>query len=45
MLVIDLHAKNQLNIFKRLEKKSGKLFDRRNLVSRNPIISSKINGA
>ena len=32
-LVIDLHAENQHNICKRLEKKSGKLFDRRNLLS------------
>ena len=28
MLVIDLHAKNQLNSCKRLENKCGKLFDR-----------------
>ena len=26
-MVIDLHAKNQVSIYKRLEKKSGKLFD------------------
>ena len=26
-IMIDLHAKNQVNIYKRLEKKSGKLFD------------------
>ena len=28
VIVIDLHAKNQVTIYKRLEKKSGKLFDR-----------------
>ena len=28
VMVTDLHAKNQVNIYKRLEKKSGKLFDR-----------------
>ena len=27
-MVTDLQAKNQVNIYKRLEKKSGKLFDR-----------------
>ena len=32
-MVIDFHAKNQVNICKRLEKKSGKLFDRWNLQS------------
>ena len=26
-MLIDLHAKNQVNIYKRLEKKSGKLCD------------------
>ena len=44
-MVTDLHAKNQVNMYKRLEKKSGKLFDRWNLVSRKPVISPKINGA
>ena len=32
-MVIDLHANNQVNICKCLEKKSGKLFDRWNLLS------------
>ena len=40
-MVTDLHAKNQVNIYKCLEKKSGKLFDRRNLLSPNPIIRQK----
>ena len=29
-MVTDLHAKNQVNIFKRLEKRSGKLILRTN---------------
>ena len=32
-MVIDLHAKNQVNICKDLGKKSGKLFDCWNLLS------------
>ena len=28
VMVTDLHAKNQVNIYKHFEKKSGKLFDR-----------------
>ena len=32
-MVIDFHAKNQVNICKRLEKNSGKLFDHWNLLS------------
>ena len=28
VMVTDLHAKNQVNIYKHLEKKSGKLLDR-----------------
>ena len=43
-MVTDLHAKNQVNIYKCLEKKSGKLFDRWNLLSQKPIISPKIDG-
>ena len=42
-MVIDFHAKNQVNICKRLEKNSGKLFNRWNLLSPRPVISSKIN--
>ena len=34
-MAIDLHAKNQVNICKGLEKKSGKLFDCWNLLSFN----------
>ena len=44
-MVTDLHAKNQVNIYKRLEKKSGKPFDRWNLQSPKPVISPKIYGA
>ena len=44
-MVIDVHAKNQVNIYKPLEKKSWKLFDRSNLLSPKPVISPKINGA
>ena len=44
-MVTDLHAKNEVNIFKRLEKKSGKLFDRRNLQCPKAVISPKIDGA
>ena len=44
-MVTDLHAKNQVNIYKRLEKKSKKLFDRWNLLRPKPVISAKINGA
>ena len=43
-MVVDLHAKNQLNICKHLEK-SGKLINRLNLLSQRPVILSKINGA
>ena len=42
---IDFHAKNQVNICKQLGKKSGKLFDRSNLLSARPVISPKIDGA
>ena len=41
----DLHAKNTDNTYKHLEKKSGKLFDRWNLLSPKPIISPKVDGA
>ena len=45
-MVTDLHAKNQLNMCKRLErKKSGRPFDRWNLQSPKPIISPKIDKA
>ena len=44
-MMIDFHAKNQVNICKRFEKKSGKLFDRWNLLSPKPIILPKIDGA
>ena len=44
-MVIDLHAKNQVNICKRLEKKSVKLVDHWNLLSFKPVILPKINGA
>ena len=37
-MVTDLHAKNQVNITKRLEKKYGKLYDRWNLLSPKPVI-------
>ena len=40
----DLHAKNQVNIYKRLEKKSRKPFDSWNLLSPKPVILPKING-
>ena len=43
--MIDLHAKIQLNIYKRLGKKCGKLFDRWNLQSPRPVISQKIDRA
>ena len=43
-MVIDFHAKNQVNIGKRLGKKSEKLFDRWNLLSPRPVILPKING-
>ena len=36
VMVIDLHAKDQVNIYKPLEKKYGKLFDRSNLLSPSP---------
>ena len=42
-LVIDLHAKNQHNICKGIEKKSGKLFHRRNLLSLRQVFPPKIN--
>ena len=44
-MVTDLHAKNQVNIYKHSEKKSGKLFDRWNLLSPKPVISPKIDEA
>ena len=44
-MVTDFHAKNQVNICKGLEKKSGKLFDRWNLLTPRPVISPKIDGA
>ena len=34
-MVTDLHAKNQVNIYKRLEKKSGKPIDRKKSIERN----------
>ena len=37
-MLIDLHAKNQVNIYKRLEKKSGKLCDHWNLLRPKPVI-------
>ena len=37
-MVIDYHAKSQLNICKCLEKKCGKLFDRWYLVSPRSLI-------
>ena len=43
-MVIDFHAKQQVNICKGLEKKSGKLFDRWTVPSPRPVISPKING-
>ena len=45
IMVTDLYAENQVNIYKHLEKKSGKLFDRWNLLSPKPVISPKINQA
>ena len=44
-MMTDFHAKYQVNIFKRLEKKSGKPFDRRNVLSPKAVISPKIDGA
>ena len=43
-MLTDLHAKNQIDIYKRLEKKSGKLFNRWNFLSLKPVISPKTNG-
>ena len=43
-MVIDLHAKDQVNICKNLEKKSKKLFDRWILLSPRTVILSKIGG-
>ena len=40
-MVIDLHAKIRVKICKGSEKKSRKLFDRWNLLSRKPVISQK----
>ena len=37
--------KNQVNVYKCLEKKRGKLFDRWNLLSPKPVISPKMDGA
>ena len=45
IMVIDLHAKNQVNIGKHLGKKSGKLFHSWTLLSPRPVISPKIDGA
>ena len=42
-LGIDLHAKNQHNIWKGIEKKSGKLFHQWNLQSIRHVIPRKIN--
>ena len=44
-MTIDWHAKNQVNIYKCLEKKYGKRFDRWNLLSLKPVISPKVDGA
>ena len=44
-MVTDLHAKNQVNIYKCLEKKSGKPFGVWNLLSPKPVISPKIDRA
>ena len=44
-MVIDFHAQNQVNICKNLGKKSGKVFDRWNLLSPRSVIYPKINGA
>ena len=41
-MMIDLHAKNQQNIWKGFGKRSGKLFDRWNLLSPRPVISQKV---
>ena len=45
VMMIDLHAKNQLNICKHLGKNCRKLFDRWNLLSPRSVISPKIDGA
>ena len=42
---INFHAKNQVNICKRLGKKSRKLFDHWNLLSPRPETSPNIDGA
>ena len=44
-MVIDLHAKIQVNMYKRLQKKTGKLFDRWNIQCPKPVISPKIDEA
>ena len=41
VMMIDLHAKNQLNIYKRLGKNCRKLFDCWNLLSQRSVISPK----
>ena len=45
VMMIDLHAKNQLNICKPLGKNCRKLFERCNLLSARSVISPKIDGA
>ena len=45
VMMIDLHAKNQLNICKDLRKKPGKLFDCWNSLSFKASNFIKINGA
>ena len=44
-MVTDLHAKNLVNIYKRLEKNYGKLFDHWNLQSPKLVILQKVHGA
>ena len=44
-MVIDLHAKNQVNICQIQEKKSGKMFDCWNLLGAKPVISPETNRA
>ena len=44
-MVIDLHAKNQLIICKRLEKSLENCVIAENLVSARPVVSPKIDGA
>ena len=45
VMVTDLHAKKQVNIWKHLEKNSGKLFDCGTYKVQSPQFHQKLNGA